>query len=73
MAEKTVFQCDGCDQQITTPQPAITMFADGRFAHGLKAGNYHCCSVSCLISFADKIRDTRNPAPPAKDTGGIRP
>lgn len=56
MSERTVFHCDGCGGEIKTPQPAITMFVDQRFSQTLRGGNYHCCSVSCLIAYADKLR-----------------
>lgn len=56
MSEQTVFKCDGCGATITTPQPAVTLFVDGRFARSMKGGNYHCCSVLCLIAFADNLR-----------------
>lgn len=75
MSERTVFNCDGCGVTITTPQPAVTLFVDQRFAKSMKGGNYHCCSVLCLIAFGDKLRDVDgiNPNPPPRgDTGGIR-
>lgn len=74
MSEQTVFKCDGCGEQINTPQPAVTLFVDQRFARSMKGGNYHCCSVLCLIGFGDKLRDGAviNPPPPARDTGGVR-
>lgn len=60
MSEKTIITCDGCGRQ--TEQALVSMFIDGRYlsrtmpiGQSKPNGNYHCCTLACLLSFATKV------------------